>query len=706
MSSHLISSCPTLQDSVPAVSLSHSLGVAADARLHLPLTLALSPNGESFKIRESTVGERERLLSPKAIQGMRSALRSLALTLMTGLLTLLLATSVRADVPTEGQVAELKQRADAAGAKSDAAAGVLKSLREKVVALQQQHYEARRSVLDAEKRVKDAEAKIKAQDEAVKKAEEALKGPAAVVDAAAKVVADMPEPTDDAKAKLAAAQEKLKAPAEALAKAQGERQQTQQVIETSKQEIEQGNALSKQHEEALATANKEVEEATTALAAVEGDRVGKQQELEAALKQLGRWVSFSEEIAPVFQQRCLACHNARTAKGRLNLESYASLMKGGESGDILERGKGADSLLCIVLEDGSMPQDADPLSKEQIQLVQKWIDFGASLDAGVSPTAPLFKIVPRRPQPAAPETYRVPIPVTAIALSPNGASLATSGYHEVLIWSAEQGTLERRISNVASQVYDIAYHSDNQRIAIAAGTPGQGGEVKLFDTTNGNLLLDLVVVEDAMFSVAFSPDGTQLAASGADRAIRVFDLATGRETVTIEDHADWVLGVAWSPDGNQLASASRDKTAKVFNAKTGEAVSTYNGQGDIVYDVTFLPDSKQVATAGADKQVRIWNAADGKEVRKVGGFGGDVLTLSRGEDGRLYAGSSDKTVRVINPADGKILQTLTGHADWVYAVSTATSLKRAASGSYDGEVRVWNLDDAKTIKNWKAIPTP
>jgi hypothetical protein len=440
------------------------------------------------------------------------------------------------------------------------------------------------------------------------------------------------------------------------------------------------------------------------LPATTAKRLEQEKALQAALQSANRWVSFTDEIAPIFHQRCLACHNARTAKGRLNMETYASIRKGGESGEVVIPGKSDESLLCIQVEDGSMPQDADPLTPEQIAAIANWVKFGARLDPGVDPEARLIQIMPKRPQPVAPETYPAAIPVTAVAFSPDGETIATSGYHEVLLWKAGDGTLLRRIGNVAERVYDLAFSPDGQRLAIASGTPGEIGEIKVFSIADGALLADLVKVEDAMFGVAFSPDGKRLAACGSDRSIRIYDATDWKELHAIEDHADWVMSIAWSPDGSRLASAGRDKTSKVFDTAKGEALGTFNGHGEIVYGVAFLPDGKQVATSGADKQVRVWNIEDSKEVRKIGGFGGDVLQLTATTDGRLFTAGADKTPRVHQSGDGKEVQKFTGHNDWVYSLDFHPASNRLVTGGYDGEVRVWNVENGETLMRWTARP--
>ena len=457
-------------------------------------------------------------------------------------------------------------------------------------------------------------------------------------------------------------------------------------------------------EAAVAAFQPELQKAEEAFAALTKDSLSRQIKLETALVEAGRLVSFAKQVAPIFAQRCVACHNARTAKGRLNLETYANLLKGGESGAAFVANKSADSNLQIQIETGEMPKDADPLTAEQIAIIKKWIDTGAKLDAGVSATAQLITIIPKPTQPNPPESYRVPVPVMAVALSPDGNTVATSGYREVVLWNAADGALIRRITNLAERPHDIEFAPNGQQIAVAAGTPGQLGEVKLFNVADGALVADFFTTDDEVFSVAFNADGSRLAASCADRSVRVFDVASRKQQLLIEDHADWVMDVAWSPNGSQLATASRDKTAKVFDANSGEAVATFNGHGQPVFGVGFLPDGKQVVSGGRDNRLRVWTVADAKQAREIGGFGGEVFRLVVLPDGQALATSADKQIRQFTLGDGKQVRTLAGHNEWVYSVAVHPASKRVVSGSHDGEVRVWNFDDGKSVLNFIAAP--
>ncbi|OYW24792.1 MAG: hypothetical protein B7Z55_01170, partial [Planctomycetales bacterium 12-60-4] len=96
-------------------------------------------------------------------------------------------------------------------------------------------------------------------------------------------------------------------------------------------------------DKAVADFAPQLAQAETTYGALAKAALDRQIALEDAMVQAGQLVSFAKQVAPIFATRCVACHNARTAKGRLNMETYANLMKGGESGVVVEAMKPDDS---------------------------------------------------------------------------------------------------------------------------------------------------------------------------------------------------------------------------------------------------------------------------------------------------------------------------------------------------------------------------
>ena len=149
-----------------------------------------------------------------------------------------------------------------------------------------------------------------------------------------------------------------------------------------------------------------------------------------------------------------------------------------------------------------------------------------------------------------------------VAFHPDGHLLVTGG---------EEGTV---------RLWDVATRAP---LAILRGHAGMSSEfcsaptanwwprvpsdktVRLWDAQTHEQLA-VIPVGSIVYGVAFSPDGTRLAAGCADSTIRLIDVATRQEVANLRGHTDYVHAVAWSPDGTRLVSGSGDFTVRIWDA--------------------------------------------------------------------------------------------------------------------------------------------
>ena len=71
---------------------------------------------------------------------------------------------------------------------------------------------------------------------------------------------------------------------------------------------------------------------------------------------------------------------------------------------------------------------------------------------------------------------------------------------------------------------------------------------------------------------------------------------------------------------------------------------------------------------------------------------------------RLFTGSADRTAREYKLADLSLAKSFDGHKDYIYGLSYSEPTQRLATGSFDGEVRIWNVDDGKPVLTFFAAP--
>jgi hypothetical protein len=418
-------------------------------------------------------------------------------------------------------------------------------------------------------------------------------------------------------------------------------------------------------------------------------------------------VSFKGEVAPILVERCQTCHNPEKNKGGYQLNSFETMMKAGESKNApIVAGRPGESHLFQLIttpdEDDRMPAKGERLTAGQISVIERWIKEGAKFD-GADRAALLVSLVPAMAHPQAPERYSRPVPIMALAFSPDGKELAVGGYHEVTVWDPATGKLVGRIGNMAQRTQRLAYSPDGTILAAASGTPGKVGEVKLLDPVNRTIVADLDRVGDMLFALAFSADGSRLACGGADNAIRVYDVKSRKRELLIEQHADWVLGLVFTPDGHNILSASRDKSARVLDAKKGTVEHAYLGHEEIVSSVAVSTDGKTAYSAGKDKKIHLWSVKEGKKSGEITGFDEDVFDVVIG-GGFIFACSADKKVRQFVVEGRDLVRTYPEFADWVYSTAFDAKNNRLAAGSFGGEVRVWNVVDGSLVSSFVAAP--
>lgn len=95
-------------------------------------------------------------------------------------------------------------------------------------------------------------------------------------------------------------------------------------------------------------------------------------------------VDYLRDVKPILVARCYRCHSSLEQEGGLRLDSASAITKGGDQGAIVVAGKSDQSRLVAAVERSGelkMPPEGEPLTAEQVLIIKRWIDSGATLPA-------------------------------------------------------------------------------------------------------------------------------------------------------------------------------------------------------------------------------------------------------------------------------------------------------------------------------------
>jgi WD40 repeat protein len=327
----------------------------------------------------------------------------------------------------------------------------------------------------------------------------------------------------------------------------------------------------------------------------------------------------------------------------------------------------------------------------------------------------------------------------------DGSLLASTGADgSIRLWDMSDGSEMLNLSSSYDYINSVAFSPDGETLVSA----GDDDAVRIWDVKDGTELVAITEFADAegedlgytenMNTVAFAPEGAVFAVGSDDDHVRIYNL-DGEQQAIINTEYD-VESLAFSPDGTQIATIGYDTTVALWDVASGEKIANAVGHSDDFGAVMFSPDSQTLIVGNSDGNAWLWDAAapqplgllpvitqelsysannttalvfapDGSFVAFVDGFGVQIWepdfsaeritleadglsnNLAISPDSRLLAYVGSQGVFVFDIATGDLLSHLSTHTDWVETIAWSPDQTMLASGGYDGTVRVWAIGE-------------
>lgn len=281
--------------------------------------------------------------------------------------------------------------------------------------------------------------------------------------------------------------------------------------------------------------------------------------------------------------------------------------------------------------------------------------------------------------------------VSCVAFSPDGRLLlAGEASGKVTLRNVSDGTVIRTLQYDSGAINTISYSSKGNLIAIG----NDNGMVAIWNSKSGRLMRAFSVNSARIVHVSFSTNGKMLLTAGYDGYVRLWQTPTFQKIIEIKAHKSYVKDVSLSNDNNRIWTvSSSDKAIRLWDAHSGLMLREYFTDGD-VHSIALSPDESKILTAETyDHVAHLRDAKTGAILNTYSGPKDGLVNAVISPDGKsvVGSGSEDGKVWVWNLDNGQVIDQLEGHSFRVNDVTFSPNGNLIASSGADNLVQLWNF---------------
>ncbi len=312
------------------------------------------------------------------------------------------------------------------------------------------------------------------------------------------------------------------------------------------------------------------------------------------------------------------------------------------------------------------------------------------------------------------------ISIIALDLAPDGDHVLTSGLEgEISLWSLSAGGVIRQFEGAFGTIHAAVFNLDGTQVAAAACLPQTENdflcpsEVIIWDARTGDLLRRWEIGGGRADALAFSPDGSRIAAGANDSQVVVWEAASGTEVWRTRGNYQFIVALAFTPNSNDLLTAGTSGM-DLWDAETGALKRGFGGSIDQIKSLAISPDGLTALTGSREFSLILWNLRTGGEIRRLLGHTGEILSVAYSPDGTQAVssggsiGGADQSIIVWDLEAGTLLRRLrpeigafnqfSGRVFDIVGVRFMPDGMGVLGGIQDGTLRLWDTQNGAIIR--------
>ena len=219
-------------------------------------------------------------------------------------------------------------------------------------------------------------------------------------------------------------------------------------------------------------------------------------------------------------------------------------------------------------------------------------------------------------------THETAAYVRSVRFSPDGQWLAAGTEDGTLyLWPAGQTGEARTISTGDKAIYDVAFTPDGTRLAAGGGNWREPapGFLQLWRTSDWSEVAQLAGSSHAVRALSFNSNGTHLASAEEGGQLIVWDLATFSPAVRLQNTSG-ARPLAFAPDGTQVAAGLHDGTIAVWDVARGEVVRRFQSEDD-PFGLAYSAEGDVLFSISGETRIEIWPVREsGSTIESIRGW--------------------------------------------------------------------------------------
>lgn len=288
--------------------------------------------------------------------------------------------------------------------------------------------------------------------------------------------------------------------------------------------------------------------------------------------------------------------------------------------------------------------------------------------------------------------------VEYIDFSPSGDRVASAGHDNIInIWSVFTDDTVKSLTGHTALVNHVTFSKNGKLLASAS----DDGTVKIWDLSTGVAIKTILnapayaLFKEAFF-VVFSPDEQYVYFGGKNKKLSRAAIYSETVPEVLYTSNFNITSGLFSPDGKNIIFSTGNNVV-VLNLETQNIIKTLENSKDFINDLALSTEANKLAAWSENGYLLTWNYPSLQFAKQVSAGEKGYSHIDFSSDGKVLAsGNSSIKFNIRRSSDLKMISYAKEHKDRVRALKFGPNGTFFATGSYDGQIILWEINKEET----------